>query len=387
MEANLNTSSSHSETPNSAVVHSATKTGFLNFSRPDWTQYFTEKKIPGFRSTQAADWIFKHFVTSPDQMSNVSKDLRADLAQDFDWTLPEIVSALNSKDGSTKLLLKTPTGQYIESVILRYEGRVSLCVSSQVGCKMACSFCQTGKLGFFRHLTTHEIIAQYLIAARIVREEGRRLSHVVFMGMGEPLDNYDNVVKSVNMLVSPDGFGLSARHVTVSTSGVVPKIRDLAKDARCALAVSLHAARDDLRQEIMPINRKWPLSELKSALLDYQRETGDKITFEYILIREKNCGLREAKDLMKFLHGFKAKVNLIPFNAHPGMPYDRPSDDEIRAFQVYLADRSIAAPVRYSKGLDVSGACGQLAAKTEESIHLAPARKNVVAGKTPNVLA
>jgi 23S rRNA (adenine2503-C2)-methyltransferase len=301
--------------------------------------------------------------------------------------LPEVVSALNSKDGSTKLLLKTPTGQYIESVILRYEGRVSLCVSSQVGCKMACSFCQTGKLGFFRHLTTHEIIAQYLIAARMVRDEGRRLSHVVFMGMGEPLDNYDNVVKSVNMLVSPDGFGLSARHVTVSTSGIVPKIRDLAKDARCALAVSLHAARDDLRQDIMPINRKWPLSELKAALLDYQRETGDKITFEYILIRDKNCGLREAKDLMKFLHGFKAKVNLIPFNAHPGMPFDRPSDDEIRAFQVYLAERSIAAPVRYSKGLDVSGACGQLAAKTQESIHLAPARKNVLAGKNSNILA
>lgn len=363
------------------------KQGFLNFSRLDWTRYFTDKKIPGFRATQAADWIFKFFVTSPEQMSNVSKDLRASLAQDFDWTLPEIVSALNSKDGSTKLLLKTPTGQYIESVILRYEGRVSLCVSSQVGCKMACSFCQTGKLGFFRHLTTHEIIAQYLIAARIVREEGRRLSHVVFMGMGEPLDNYDNVVKSVNMLVSPDGFGLSARHVTVSTSGIVPKIRELAQDARCALAVSLHAARDDLRQEIMPINRKWPLSELKSALLDYQRETGDKITFEYILIRDKNCGLREAKDLIKFLHGFKAKVNLIPFNSHPGMPFDRPTDDEIRAFQVYLAERSIAAPVRYSKGLDVSGACGQLAAKTQESIHLAPARKNVVAGKNPNTLA
>lgn len=368
-------------------VRPAPKFGVLGQSRVDWMNYFSSKKIPAFRATQAADWIFKHFATCPDQMTNVSKDLRASLAEDFDWTLPEVVSALDSQDGSTKLLLKTPNGQFIESVILRYEGRVSLCVSSQVGCKMACSFCQTGKLGFFRHLTTHEILAQFVIAARIVRNEGRRLSHVVFMGMGEPLDNYDNVVKAVNMLVSPDGFGLSARHVTVSTSGIVPRIRDLARDARCALAVSLHAARDELRQEIMPINRKWPLQELKSALLDYQRETGDKITFEYILIRDKNCGLREAKDLMKFLHGFKAKVNLIPFNAHPGMPYDRPTDDEIRAFQVYLAERSIAAPVRYSKGLDVSGACGQLAAKTQESLHLAPARKNILAPKNPNVLA
>ncbi|MEI6398299.1 MAG: 23S rRNA (adenine(2503)-C(2))-methyltransferase RlmN [Pseudomonadota bacterium] len=360
----------------------AVKSGYLNLARDDWDGFFKTQGVPKFRATQASDWVFKHLAATTGEKTNLSKDLRATLDQSFDWNLPEVVSALNSQDGSTKLLLKTANGQLIESVILRYEGRVSLCVSSQVGCKMACSFCQTGKLGFFRNLTTHEIIAQYLIAARIVRAEGRRLSHVVFMGMGEPLDNYANVVKSVNMLVSPDGFGLSARHVTVSTSGVVPKIRELAKDARCALAISLHAARDDLRTELMPINRKWDLADLKASLLDYQRETNDKITFEYIMIRDKNCGLREAKDLMKFLHGFKAKVNLIPFNSHPGMPHQRPSDDDIRAFQVYLAERSIAAPVRYSKGLDVSGACGQLAAKTQDSLHMAPSRKSVVASST-----
>lgn len=355
------------------------KQGYLNLSREEWAHFFADRHLPAFRGTQAADWVFKHLATNTADMSNISKDIRTSLDENFDWSLPEIVSSLNSQDGSTKLLLKTANGQFIESVILRYDGRVSLCVSSQVGCKMACTFCQTGKLGFFRHLTTHEILAQYVIAARIVRSEGRRLSHVVFMGMGEPLDNFSNVVKSVQMLVSPDGFGLSARHVTVSTSGIVPKIAELAKTTRCALAVSLHAARDDLRQEIMPINRKWPLSELKASLLDYQRVTGDKITFEYILIRNKNCGLREAKDLVKFLHGFKAKVNLIPFNAHPGMPFERPTDDEIRAFQVYLSERSIAAPVRYSKGLDVSGACGQLAAKTQDSLHAVPVRKNVTA--------
>jgi 23S rRNA (adenine2503-C2)-methyltransferase len=262
--------------------------------------------------------------------------------------------------------------------VLRYEGRVSLCVSSQVGCKMACSFCQTGKLGFFRNLSAHEIIAQYLIAAKLVRAEGRRLSHVVFMGMGEPLDNYSNVIKAVQLLTSADGYGLSHKHVTISTSGIAPKIRDLATDARCTLAVSLHAAQDQLRQELMPINRKWDLSQLKDSLLYYQQTTGNKITFEYIMIKDKNCGLRDAKDLVKFLHGFRAKVNLIPFNAHPGLPHARPSDDDIRAFQVYLAERSIAAPVRYSKGLDVSGACGQLAAKTMDTLHLVPARKNVI---------
>lgn len=363
----------------------AIKSGYLDLSREDWNLLLKSQNVPSFRAGQAADWVFKHLATSTVEMTNISKDLRATLDDTLGWTLPEVASALNSQDGSTKLLLKTPSGQFIESVIMRYEGRVTLCVSSQVGCKMACSFCQTGKLGFFRHLTTHEILAQYLIAARMVRAEGRRLSHVVFMGMGEPLDNYAHVIKAVNILVSPEGFGLSARHVTLSTSGVASKIRLLPKDTRCALAVSLHAARDDLRQELMPINRKWDLAELKSSLMEYQSETGNKITFEYIMIRNKNCGLREAKDLVKFLHGFQAKVNLIPFNAHPGMPYERPTDDEIRVFQVYLAERSIAAPVRYSKGLEVSGACGQLAAKTMDSLHMPPSRKNVVASSPVSI--
>jgi 23S rRNA (adenine2503-C2)-methyltransferase len=243
---------------------------------------------------------------------------------------------------------------------------------------MACSFCQTGKLGFFRHLTTHEILAQYVLAAKIVESEGRRLSHVVFMGMGEPLDNYDHVVRAVRTLTSPEGFGLSARHVTVSTSGLSPQIRQLAKDARCALAVSLHAARDDLRLSLMPINRRYPLEDLKSALVDYQTQTGQKITIEYILIAGQNCGPREARELVRYLHGLRAKVNLIPFNSHPGLPHARPTDEEIRTFQLYLAERSFAAPVRYSKGLDVSGACGQLAAKTSMQLDSVPARRNVV---------
>lgn len=352
--------------------------GFLSIARDEWRSFTNSIGAPKFRGEQLADWVFKQLASSPDEMSNVAKDLRQLLSERFNWSLPEVQSSLDAPDGSTKLLLKTTNGQLIESVILRYEGRVSLCVSSQVGCKMACSFCQTGKLGFFRNLTTHEIIAQYLIAARQVRSEGRRLSHVVFMGMGEPLDNYQNVVKAVQLLTAQDGYGLSARHVTVSTSGVSPKIESLADDARCALAVSLHAARDELRQELMPINRKWNLSALKASLLKYQESTGSKITFEYIMIRNKNCSIQHAKDLVKFLHGFRAKVNLIPFNAHPGLPHERPTDEEIRLFQSYLAERSIAAPVRYSKGLEVSGACGQLAAKTQDSLHQAPKRLNII---------
>ena len=332
---------------------------------------------PGFRARQIAEWLYRRRVTSPDEMTNLSRELRDRLAKELDWQLPAIVSQLDGADGSTKLLLQSERG-YIEAVILRYEGRTSLCVSSQVGCKLACSFCQTGKLGFVRHLRSEEILAQFAVAQGIVAPEGRKVSHVVFMGMGEPLDNYDNVIAAVNQLTGKEAFALNPKHVTVSTSGMVPRIVTLATDARAALALSLHAARDELRTELMPINRKWPLADLKTALLAYQKATGDKITIEYILIKDKNCGQREAKELVRFLHGLRAKINLIPFNSHPGMPYERPDDETIRAFQKYLTDRSFAAPVRYSKGLDVSAACGQLAAKQLDSLGESPARARVL---------
>jgi 23S rRNA (adenine2503-C2)-methyltransferase len=356
------------------------KSDSLQLSRAEWASTFSSLSLPAYRSQQVADWVFKYFCSSPDNMTNLSKDHRTLLKDHFNWATPEVVSALNSDDGSTKLLLKTSRGQLIESVILRYDNRVSLCVSSQVGCKMACSFCQTGKLGFMRHLSAHEIISQFVIAAQMLRKEGRRLSHVVFMGMGEPLDNYENVKKAVELMISPEGFGLSRRHVTISTSGLVDKIDKLTSDdLGAALAVSLHAANDTLRSELMPINRKYPLAELKESLLRYQRATGDKVTIEYILIRDKNASEKNARELVTYLSGLSAKVNLIPFNAHPGLPYERPSDEEISKFQAFLAKRSIAAPVRYSKGLDVSGACGQLAAKTMDSLHLKPERSSLLA--------
>lgn len=336
---------------------------------------------PTYRAKQILKWIWVDKCMDPAKMSNLPGSLRDKLVQGIDWYLPEVHSSLNSADGSTKLLLKTATGQFMEAVILRYENRTSLCVSSQVGCKLACTFCQTGKLGFFRHLEAHEILAQYVMAANMVASEGRRISHVVFMGMGEPLDNFKNVVTTVKAMLRPEeafGFGLSNRHVTVSTSGLAPKIIELAREVKCALAVSLHAARDDLRTELMPINRRYPLVELKSALKAWQDITGSKITLEYILIRSKNCGQREARELVRFIHGLRAKVNLIPFNAHPGLPFERPSDEDIRNFQKHLADRSIPAPVRYSKGLDVSAACGQLAAKQIDNLLAVPSRKSVV---------
>lgn len=354
------------------------KPHFLSMSKEQWKELIASWKEPKFRSGQIVDWIYQKKRTHPDQMSNLSKTLRQRLADDINWELPEIVDHLQAPDGSGKLLLRNQKGQLMEAVILRYENRTSLCVSSQVGCKLACSFCQTGKLGFFSHLPTEEILAQLLLANCQLREEGRQVSHVVFMGMGEPLDNYDGAVKAANRMIDPEYFGLSHRHVTLSTSGMAPQIERLASECKAALALSLHAARDDLRTELMPINRRYNLERLKQSLVHFQKVTGKKITIEYILIHDKNCGLREAKDLVRFLHGLRAKVNLIPFNAHPGLPYQRPDDAEIRNFQKYLADRSIPAPVRYSKGLDVSAACGQLAAKVVDNLHTKPLRTNVI---------
>jgi 23S rRNA (adenine2503-C2)-methyltransferase len=355
---------------------------FLTLTPDELKTKLAARGEPAFRAGQVIEWLFKRRVFDPKGMTNLPASLREMLATEYDWTLPEIQSRLESADGSTKLLLSSERG-LIEAVIMRYENRTSLCVSSQVGCKLACSFCQTGKLGFVRHLTGAEILAQFALAQTIVAPEERKISHVVFMGMGEPLDNYDNVVQAVNQLTSKDAFALNPKNVTVSTSGLAPKIKTLARDARAALAISLHAAREDLRTELMPINRKYPLAELKAALLEYQQTTGDKLTMEYILIKDKNCGIREAKELVKFLHGLRAKVNLIPFNAHPGMPYERPDDETIRAFQKYLSDRSFAAPVRYSKGLDVSAACGQLAAKVQETLMQTPMRKAVLTPHRP----
>jgi 23S rRNA (adenine2503-C2)-methyltransferase len=332
-----------------------------------------------YRATQMLDWFFKKREFSIAKWSNMPAPLREKLTEHFDDTMPEIVSQLDSPDGATKLLLRSGKQQLIEAVILRYDNRVALCVSSQVGCKLACSFCQTGKLGFFRHLEAGEIMSQFCLAETIVRQEGRSISNIVFMGMGEPLDNFEPVVTTVNNLIHPEGFGLSHRRVTVSTSGIAPKIIELSQRTRTALAISLHACRDDLRNELMPINRRYPLAELKSAIQVYQRVSQTKITFEYILIQGKNTSVQEAKELVRFVEGIPCKINLIPFNHHPGIPYERPEVEEIETFQKYLLDRGHIATVRYSKGGEVSAACGQLAAKKREQLQATPVRKAVVA--------
>lgn len=350
------------------------------FSNSPWEihKFFADRGERPYRAIQLCDWLFRKRIFSLSSMSNLPISLREQLAVDFDWQLPEVVSRLDAADGATKLLLKARSGQLVETVLLRYPGRTALCVSSQVGCRFSCSFCQTGKLGFFRNLGADEIMGQFCLGEQIAQSEGRGISNVVFMGMGEPLDNFEPVVKTVGTLLDPQGFGLSHRRVTVSTSGIVPKIFELAERTRTALAVSLHACRDELRDRIMPINRRYPLAKLKDALRYYQRNTATKITFEYILIKDLNCSLREAKELVHFLEGIPSKINLIPFNNHPGLEYERPSLETITQFQNYLLQRGFVATVRYSKGLDVSAACGQLAAKRKDRLDSSPLRKDVL---------
>jgi 23S rRNA (adenine2503-C2)-methyltransferase len=351
---------------------------FLDMAPEDWAAKAVEMGEKPFRGRQISDWIYKHGISDPDQMSNLSINMRQQLKELFHWELASVNSRLDAQDGTTKLLLNGRRQQLIETVVMRYDGRTTLCVSSQVGCRLACSFCQTGKLGFFRSLTQGEILQQLYIANNILESEKRRISNIVFMGMGEPLDNYDHAVGAANVMIDPSGFGLSARHVTLSTSGIAPAIRRLATESRAALAISLHAAEDQLRTDLMPINRRHNLAELREAIIFYQQQTGKKITIEYILIHKKNCGLQQAKQLVRFLQGIPAKVNLIPFNDHPGSPFGKPEADEIRAFQKFLADRSIPAPVRYSRGLEASAACGQLAAKNIDTLHNAPRRKSII---------
>lgn len=308
-----------------------------------------------FVARQILEWVHAKQCLDPTSFSNVSAELRTWLASAFDWSLPAIARRVPAADGSERCLLQLPDGATVEMVIMPSAERVTLCVSSQVGCKMACAFCATGGLGFRRHLSAAEILGQVILANQLLGE--RRVTNVVFMGMGEPLDNLDATLHAGRVLI--EGFGLSRHRVTISTVGVVPGIRRMAAEFPMRLAVSLHAATDGLRSELIPVNQRWPLADLKQALLDYPRDRNG-ITFEYILLRGINDSLRHAKELVRFVHGLKAKVNLIPFNSHPGSAFAPSEREDIERFQAYLAARSIPAPVRYSRGGDASAACGQL---------------------------
>lgn len=347
----------------------------INMSEAQWAQWLQENGENKFRAKQIFEWFYFKGEFNPQNFSNLSKNLRNKLEAEFNWSVPTLDTMLSSEDKSEKFLFKLYDGRLAECVLMPSDNRVTLCVSSQIGCKMGCTFCQTGKMGFTRNLSVGEILIQITLANKRLIERNileRRVTNVVFMGMGEPLDNYESVVDACKSMIDPKLFGLSKHKVTVSTSGLIPEIIQLGKDLPVALAISLHTADDLERSKIMPVNRKYPLEELKKALLNYPVQTRHGITFEYVMIQGVNDSIAHAKKLVKFLHGLQAKVNLIPMNPHPGSSMVSTNLEQMRKFQLYLTERSIPAPVRYSRGQDVSAACGQLASKRKEEINLPP---------------
>jgi 23S rRNA (adenine2503-C2)-methyltransferase len=293
-------------------------------------------------------------------MTNLPRALRGRLAAEAVVGVPELADRVGSRDGSEKLVLRLADGRTVHSVLMPDDDRLTLCVSTQVGCGFACAFCYTGTMGLVRNLTPGEIVGQVL-AARAQLAPGARLTHIVFMGMGEPLANYEATVKALRVLTDPEGFGFSPRRITVSTVGLVQGIERLAREnLRVNLAISLHAPTDEVRSRLMPVNRGWGLDELLAACRRFPLPVRQRITFEYVLLDGVNDSVRDARQLARRLAGLRAKVNLIPFNAWEGSAFRRPPVERIGAFQRVLLDAGITATVRWSKGEDVGAACGQL---------------------------
>ena len=329
--------------------------------------YFQEQGEPAYRASQMIQWIYQRGVVDFEKMSNLSLLCRQKLAENFSVALPAVLSEKISQCGTRKWLLGLPEGNAIEMVFIPDENRGTLCVSSQVGCALNCSFCATGKEGFSRDLSFGEIISQIWLAVHQLLPENQTVTNVVFMGMGEPLLNYDNVVVAANLMMDDLAFGLSKYRVTISTSGVVPKMESLKEDSPCSLAVSLHAANDALRDELVPLNKKYPLNRLMKVCRDYFPEGSRRqVMFEYVLLEGVNDSLQHAKELIQLLKGMSCKVNLIPFNSFEGTLYSRPAEQRIFAFQEALMKAGVRTFLRKTRGEDTQGACGQLAGKFKD---------------------
>jgi len=345
------------------------KINLLDFDRDGLVDFFTARGEKPFRATQLMKWIYGMGVTDFESMTNISKSLRAGLAADAAIRLPEIAEDSQSEDGSRKWLFRLDDGNCIETVYIPETDRGTLCVSSQVGCMLNCSFCSTATQGFNRNLSTGEIIAQVWMAAHLLghKPDGPRLvSNVVLMGMGEPLLNYDNVISAMRIMLDDFGYGLSKRRVTLSTAGVVPAIKQLREDCDVSLAVSLHAPDDALRNELVPLNRKYPIRELLDTCKAYVGEGRRRVTFEYVMLAGVNDSDSHARALVKCLKGVPAKVNLIPFNPFPTTCYQRSEESRIDRFFEILNRAGIVTITRRTRGDDIDAACGQLAGRFQD---------------------
>lgn len=351
-------------TDNAPIHPEANRIDIKNLTADELAEFLGSLGKERFRARQIVRWVYGRGVTSFAEMTDLSKALREDLerrAYVSDWK-PEVKEV--STDGTRKYLFRLEDGETVETVRIPMEGeRSTLCISTQVGCAMQCAFCLTGTFGLIRNLTPAEIVNQVCAAAK----EGP-INNIVMMGMGEPLHNLDNVVKALQILYDDDGFGYGSRKVTLSTSGLVPEMLELGRRIRVNLAVSLNATTDAVRNELMPVNRRYPLKDLMAACREFPLAPRQRITFEYILIRDVNDTQADAKRLVRLLHGIKAKVNLIPYNEHEGSSFRAPLPESIEAFQTYLLNRDIVAIRRASKGQDISAACGQLKGKLERAV-------------------
>jgi 23S rRNA (adenine2503-C2)-methyltransferase len=370
---------------NTETSYADNKINLLNFSREMLIEYFSSQGEKPFRATQVIKWLHQQGAADVNEMTNLSKQLRQKLSEIAIIKAPEIVVEQKSSDGTRKWLLRLDDGNCIETVFIPEDDRGTLCISSQVGCALDCTFCSTARQGFSRNLSVAEIIGQLWIANRSLRQEmgvdesgnsNRIVSNVVMMGMGEPLLNYDNVIDAIRLMLDDNAYGMSRRRVTLSTSGVVPALERLADDMNVALAISLHGPNDEIRNQVVPLNRKYPLNELLAACkryLDKQESSREKLTIEYVMLQEVNDSEENARELSRLLKDLPVKINLIPFNPFPGTRFETSSNNRIHRFKDALIKDGYVVTIRKTRGDDIDAACGQLAGdfkdKSRREIH------------------
>ncbi|MTO65333.1 23S rRNA (adenine(2503)-C(2))-methyltransferase RlmN [Turicibacter sanguinis] len=330
----------------------------------DWQNWLQEQKQPKFRANQIFDWLFKKRVTSIDEMSNLPKDLKGLMQESFDVTTLKERKKQVASDGTTKFLFELSDGDLIETVLMRHKYGCSVCVTTQVGCRIGCKFCASTLSGLKRNLQAGEIVAQVLRVQQYLDESQERVSHIVVMGIGEPFENYENLTKFIEIINSEKGLNIGSRHITVSTSGIVPKIYNFAdQHPQVSFAVSLHAPTDELRTQLMPINRAYPLEKLMEAVKYYIKQTNRRITFEYGLIKNVNDTVECANQLADLVGRLNCHINLIPVNYVPERGFDRTPIEHIEKFEQTLKKRGVNVTVRRELGSDIDAACGQLRAK------------------------
>ena len=346
------------------------KTNLLNFDLAALTQHFAEMGEKPFRAKQVMRWLHQSGASSFDDMTDLAKSLRVKLNEQACIGVPDLMVSQQSLDGTRKWLLDVGTGNGVETVFIPEAERGTLCISSQVGCALECTFCSTGRQGFNRNLSTSEIIGQLWWANKamgVTPKNERVISNVVMMGMGEPLANFDNVVAALSIMLDDHGYGLSRRRVTVSTSGMVPQMDRLKDVMPVALAVSLHASNDAVRDEIVPLNKKYPLKSLMAACQRYLvKAPRDFITFEYVMLDGINDKAQHARELIELVRDVPCKFNLIPFNPFPNSGYERSSNENIRVFRDILQQAGFVVTVRKTRGDDIDAACGQLAGQVQD---------------------